>query len=59
MPYAPATFAYDGAYPGEPLPILTMEFRRVAGAAGVVLDRVIADTGADASALPWTDCQRL
>lgn len=23
------------------------------------LDRVIADTGADASALPWADCQRL
>jgi hypothetical protein len=54
-----ASFAYDGSYPGEPLPILTLEFRPVSGLAGVPLDRVIADTGADASALPWADCQRL
>lgn len=53
------SFAYDGAYPGEPLPILTLEFRPVSGAPGVILDRVIADTGADASALPWADCQGL
>jgi hypothetical protein len=26
---------------------------------GVVLDRVIPDTGADASVLPWADCQLL
>jgi hypothetical protein len=25
----------------------------------VVLDRVIPDTGADASVLPWADCQQL
>jgi predicted aspartyl protease len=52
-------FAYDGSYPGEPLPVVTLEFRPVSGAPGVTLDQVIADTGADATALPWTDCQRL
>src|SRR5438093_1021992 len=54
-----ASFAYDGSYPGEPLPILTLEFRSTSGAPGVAFDRVIADTGADASALPWTDCQQM
>src|SRR5687767_13576413 len=54
-----ATFPYDATYPGEPLPVLAVEFRTSSGSAGVVLDRVIADTGADASALPWADCQRL
>src|SRR3989442_118503 len=53
------SFAYDASYPGEPLPILTLEFRPVSGSPGVMLDRVIADTGADASALPWADCQGL
>lgn len=53
------SFAYDGAYPGEPLPMLTLEFRPVRGSAGLTLDRVIADTGADATALPWADCQKL
>lgn len=53
------SFPYDGSYPGEPLPILTIEARAVSGTAGLVLDRVIADTGADASALPWSDCQQL
>src|SRR5436190_10017290 len=53
------SFAYDGSYPGEPLPIFTLEFRQVSGSPGVTLDRVIADTGADASALPWADCQGL
>ena len=48
-----ASFAYDGSYPGEPLPILTLEFRPVSGSPGLTLDRVIADTGADATALPW------
>jgi hypothetical protein len=50
---------YDGTYPGEPLPVLPVEFRPVSGSPGVLLDRVIPDTGADASALPWADCQRL
>src|SRR5687767_10705900 len=54
-----ASFPYDTAYPGEPLPIISVEFRQSARAAGVLLDQVIPDTGADASALPWTDCQRL
>jgi len=52
-------FPYDASYPGEPLPVLSVEFRPVRGSRGVVLDHVIADTGADASALPWIDCQRL
>src|SRR5205823_4219546 len=54
-----ASFAYDASYPGEPLPVLPVEFRAVSGSSGIVLDRVIADTGADASAVPWPDCQRL
>ena len=54
-----ASFSYDTTYPGEPLPVLTVEFHKHGGAPGVVLDRVIADTGADASALPWSDCERL
>ena len=54
-----ATFAYDSSYPGEPLPVVRVEFRSVRGVAGLVFDRVIADTGADTSALPWADCQRL
>jgi Family of unknown function (DUF5678) len=53
------SFAYDSSYPVEPLPILTLEFRPISGSPGVPLDRVIADTGADASALPWADCQGL
>src|SRR5438552_568860 len=52
-------FAYDASYPGEPLPILALELRQASGMPGVVLDRFIADTGADASALPWADCQQL
>jgi predicted aspartyl protease len=54
-----ARFAYDASYPGEPLPILSVEFRPASGLPGVALDRVIADTGADASAVPWADCQQL
>jgi predicted aspartyl protease len=54
-----ANFPYDTAYPGEPLPVLSAEFRSTSGVPGVVLDRVIADTGADATALPWADCQRM
>jgi hypothetical protein len=54
-----ATFAYDTNYPGEPLPTLDLEFRTTSGVAGPQLDRVIPDTGADASALPWRDCQQL
>src|SRR5437868_4206884 len=54
-----AAFPYDAGYPGEALPLLRVEFRQVRGSPGVVLDRVIPDTGADASVLPWADCQLL
>jgi hypothetical protein len=52
-------FPYDASYAGEPLPVLALEVRQISGTPGVVLDRVIADTGADATALPWADCERL
>ncbi len=54
-----ATFPYDPDYSGETLPLISVEFRRVSGSPGIVLDRVIPDTGADASVLPWSDCQLL
>ncbi|HJT30930.1 MAG TPA: hypothetical protein VJ783_02605 [Pirellulales bacterium] len=54
-----ASFAYDTSYAGEPLPVIRAEFRRHKGVTGVVLSQVIADTGADTSALPWADCQAL
>jgi hypothetical protein len=54
-----ATFPYDGGYPGEALPLISVEFRHASGSPGVVLDRVVPDTGADASLLPWADCQLL
>lgn len=54
-----STYSFDRAYPGEPLPVLPVEFRRTPGNSGVSLDHVIPDTGADASALPWSDCQVL
>src|SRR5207244_4090474 len=54
-----ATFPYDAAYSGEALPLISVEFRQASGSSGIVLDRVIPDTGADASVLPWADCQLL
>ena len=54
-----AQFQYDMSYAGEALPLIQIEFRRTSGMAGVVLDRVIPDTGADATVLPWADCQLL
>jgi hypothetical protein len=54
-----ASFGYDASYPVEPLPVLSAEFRSTSGSAGVTLDRVIPDTGADATVLPWSDCQLL
>jgi hypothetical protein len=54
-----STFLYDTKYAGEALPVLHAEFRLTAQAPGVALDRVIPDTGADASVLPWSDCQLL
>ena len=52
-------FPYDAGYPGEALPLIRVEFRQVSGSPGIVLDHVIPDTGADASILPWADCQVL
>jgi hypothetical protein len=54
-----SSFLYDTSYPGEALPLIRAEFRRISGVAGLLLDRVIPDTGADTSALPWADCQQL
>ena len=54
-----AVFSYDQSYPSEALPLVGVEFRKQANQPGVRLDRVIPDTGADASALPWSDCQQL
>jgi precorrin-2 dehydrogenase/sirohydrochlorin ferrochelatase len=54
-----ASFPYDTAYPGEALPLVSVEFRQASGVPGQILPRVIPDTGADASALPWVDCQQL
>jgi hypothetical protein len=53
-----AGFPYDQGYPGEALPLLRIEFRCANGSPGLVLDRVIPDTGADASVLPWADCRQ-
>jgi hypothetical protein len=52
-------FSSDASYLGEALPVMSVEFRQVSGSPGVVLDRVVPDTGADASVLPWADCQVL
>lgn len=52
-------FAYDTSYSGEALPVIRAEFRRLSGVPGLQFDHVIPDTGADISALPWADCQRL
>lgn len=53
------TSRYDSTYAGEPLPLVGVEFRTASGTPGIPLDRVIPDTGADASILPWADCQLL
>ena len=54
-----ASFAYDTTYPVEPLPTMSVEFRASPGVPGLVFDGVIPDTGADASAMPWADCELL
>ncbi len=54
-----AAFPYDSTYPVEPLPVLPVEFRTQPGLRGYVIQRVIPDTGADMSALPWSDCLQL
>ena len=52
-------FRYDTAYRGEALPVVTVEFRTEPSVPGLLLDHVIPDTGADATALPWSDCEQL
>jgi hypothetical protein len=54
-----ASFPYDSSYSNEPLPVLTVEFRKQSRVPGLTLDGVIPDTGADASAIPWSDCEQL
>jgi hypothetical protein len=54
-----ASFPYDSHYAGEPLPVITVEFRTTSGSPGTLFQRLIPDTGADASVLPWSDCQSL
>jgi hypothetical protein len=54
-----SAFPYDASYPGEALPLMNVEFRPAAGLASMLLDRVIPDTGADSTILPWADCQLL
>ena len=53
------SFPYDTTYPSTALPVVSAEFRVASGAPGLLLDRVIPDTGADTTTLPWSDCQRL
>jgi hypothetical protein len=53
------SFPYDSAYAGQPLPVVAIEFRSQPGTPGLALTHVIPDTGADASVLPWSDCQQL
>lgn len=53
------SFPYDTSYSGEALPLIAVEFRQASGMSGHVFDQVIPDTGADASVLPWADCQLL
>jgi hypothetical protein len=59
VPHPSRSLPYDASYPGEALPLINVEFRQASGSPGVVLDRVIPNTGADASVLPWVDCQLL
>jgi hypothetical protein len=54
-----ATFPYDPTYFGEALPVVELEFRKHPNQTGVMFNRVIPDTGADASAMPWADCQQM
>jgi predicted aspartyl protease len=54
-----STYSYDSAYPGEPLPRVAVDFRTAPGGPGATFEDAIPDTGADASALPWADCQAL
>jgi hypothetical protein len=52
-------YSYDTTYRGEPLPRVTVDFRAEPNGPGVRFEDTIPDIGADASALPWPDCQGL
>jgi len=54
-----AVFQYDTSYPGEPMPVIAAEFRKHQHSSGMTMGTVIPDTGADATVLPWADCQQL
>jgi predicted aspartyl protease len=54
-----ASFSYDTAYPSGALPVVSAEFRSTSGSAGLLLDSVIPDTGADTTTIPWSDCQNM
>ena len=54
-----SAYGYDDRYPGEPLPRVPVHFRSAPGVPGLTFEDTIPGTGADASALPWTDCQSL
>lgn len=53
------SFPYDTPYPSAALAVVSAEFRATSGSTGLLLDRVIPDTGADTTTLPWSDCQQL
>jgi hypothetical protein len=53
------SFSYDATYPSTALPVVSAEFRSASGSTGLLLDRVIPDTGADTTTLPWSDCVQL
>jgi len=53
------SFSYDKSYSSEALPIMRAEFRPASGSPGILFEEVIPDTGADATALPWSDCEHL
>ena len=53
------TFSYDTSYPTEALPVVSVEFRTDPTLPGTLRERVIPDTGADATVLPWSDCRQL
>ncbi|MBI2190397.1 MAG: hypothetical protein HYU36_00255 [Planctomycetes bacterium] len=54
-----SNFPYDPSYPAETPPLIRAEFRGASGCPGMVPDRIIPDTVADASVLPWADGQFL
>lgn len=54
-----STFPYDTGYAPEPLPMVSVEIRSISGVLGVLLHDMIADTGADATAITWGDAQLL